>query len=86
MELTLREREVLYLIAYEYSNKVISNILDITENTVSSYRRRLFLKFATKNSAGLVRRAFEEGVLPITYDTKIIGKPLSTILNKYILG
>jgi len=66
MDLTDREQEVLYLIAYEYSNKDISRTLFISVNTVDTYRRKLFIKFGAKNAAGLVRRAFEAKVMPMS--------------------
>lgn len=64
ISLTDREKEVLHLIAHEHSNIDISKKLHISVNTVSSYRRRLLLKFSCTNSAGLIRKAFEEGILP----------------------
>lgn len=65
MELTPREKEILYLIAYGKTNREIANSLFLSINTIDTYRRRLFMKLGANNAAGLVRRAFEEGVLPV---------------------
>lgn len=71
MNLTDREMEVLYLIAYEYSNKDISRTLFISVNTVDTYRRKLFIKFGAKNAAGLIRRSFEAGIMPMSKPSSI---------------
>lgn len=64
--ITKREQEVLYLIAYEHSTKEIAHSLYISEHTVISHRKNLLIKMNVKNTAGLVRRAFELGMLEIT--------------------
>lgn len=75
MKISERESEVLYLIAYEYSNREISKMLFISVNTVDTYRRKLFLKFGVSNAAGLIRRAFEEEVFPMERPNFINGCP-----------
>jgi DNA-binding CsgD family transcriptional regulator len=71
MDLTDREEEVLYLIAYEFPNREIAKTLFISVNTVDTYRRKLFIKFGAKNAAGLVRRAFEAEVMPMAKPNSI---------------
>lgn len=61
-----REEEVLHLVAYEQSTKEIALTLFISEHTVISHRKNLLNKMNAKNTAGLVRRAFELGILQIT--------------------
>jgi DNA-binding CsgD family transcriptional regulator len=64
--LTNRERQVLHLISIELSNLQISKELDISKSTVDKYRRNLLWKFDCKNSVGVIRKAYEQGILPIT--------------------
>lgn len=61
-KISLREREVLYLIAFEYSSKEIAAQLFISTHTVLSHRKNLLAKLCAKNTAGLIRRAFEEHI------------------------
>jgi len=61
--ITKREQEILNLVAYEYSSKEIADKLYISNHTVITHRQNLMLKLKVKNSAGLVRRGFEMGVL-----------------------
>jgi len=61
--ITKREREILNLVAYEYSSKEIADKLYISNHTVVTHRQNLMIKLRVKNSAGLVRKGFELGVL-----------------------
>ncbi len=70
--LSEREREVLYLIAYENTNKEISEKLFLSIGTIATYRNNLLSKLATKNSAGIVRIAFEKGILILDQNKKIV--------------
>jgi len=54
-----REREVLALIVREYTTPEIADELHISLKTVESHRRSLLNKLNVRNSAGLVRVAFE---------------------------
>lgn len=60
-----REKEVLTLISSEYTTKEIASTLYLSCHTVVSHRKNLMIKLAVKNTAGLVRRGFEMGVLKI---------------------
>jgi len=75
MNISEREIEVLYLIAHEYSNREIAGMLYISVNTVDTYRRRLFMKFGVRNAAGLIRRAYEEGIFPMGMPDFVNGTP-----------
>jgi DNA-binding CsgD family transcriptional regulator len=61
-----REKEVLDLIAYENSTKMIAKELFISEHTVISHRKNLMAKLNASNTAGLVRKAYESGVLNLS--------------------
>ena len=62
-ELTERERQVLLLIAEEYTNMEISEKLHISNRTVDTHRRNLLQKIGVKNTAGLVRYAIKSGLM-----------------------
>ena len=58
-----REKEVLFLIAYEYTTLEIADRLYISKHTVDTHRKNLLLKMDVRNPAGLVRKGFETGIL-----------------------
>ena len=58
-----REREILNLIANEYVNNEIANQLCISIHTVETHRKKLLQKTKTRNTAGLVRYAVENGIV-----------------------
>ena len=66
--LTKREKEVLVLIAHEYTTDMIADELYISPHTVISHRNNMRDKLHTKNVAGLIRRGFEIGALCTTRD------------------
>ena len=57
--LSMREREVLNLIVNEFTIKEIADQLYISVHTVISHRKSIQGKLNAKNTAGIVRRAFE---------------------------
>ncbi len=61
--LTRREKEILQLIAREYSSKEIADQLFISLNTVEIHRKHLFQKMDVKNVAGLIRKALQLGLI-----------------------
>jgi DNA-binding NarL/FixJ family response regulator len=63
LSLTTRELEVLRLIACGVSTKEIADQLNISINTVETYRKNLFLKFNVANMAVLVKKAVELGIV-----------------------
>ena len=61
--LSEREKEVLRLIAQEYSNGEIADKLFISIRTVDTHRRNLLEKLQVKNTVGLVKYAIEKGII-----------------------
>jgi DNA-binding CsgD family transcriptional regulator len=57
MQLTVREKEVLKLIAEEHTSKEIGTKLYISPLTVDTYRKNIIDKLAVKSSIGLVKYA-----------------------------
>lgn len=62
-ELSKREKEILILIAREYTAPEIAEKAFISLNTVNTHRRNLLSKLNAKNTAGLVKYAVENGLL-----------------------
>lgn len=60
-----REIEVLNLIAYEYTIPEIAQKLFISVETVKTHRSHLLKKMMVRNTAGLVRKSFEKGILSL---------------------
>ena len=73
MKVSLREKEVLRLIADEYTSKEIAKQLIISNHTALSHRQNLMEKLGVKNTAGLVRRAFEFGYMKIANTSSTIS-------------
>jgi len=63
--LTKREKEILTLIAMEYSNPQIAKELFISIRTVDTHRRNLLDKLQVKNTAGLVKSAIKLGLVVV---------------------
>ncbi|MFO7724853.1 MAG: response regulator transcription factor [Oceanipulchritudo sp.] len=63
--LTLRESEVLQLIAEGKANKETADILDISIKTVEKHRANLMRKLNIHDTAGLTRHAIRSGVIDI---------------------
>jgi len=63
--LTKREREILTLIASQYSNPEIAKELFISIRTVDTHRRNLLEKLNAKNTAGLVLSAIRLGLVEV---------------------
>lgn len=55
--LSKRETEILILIAKEYSNPAIAQLLHLSVETVNTHRKKLLQKLGVKNTAGLVKFA-----------------------------
>lgn len=60
-----REKDVLHLIAFEYTTKEIAQQLYVSSSTIDTHRKRLMRKWNVKNTAGLVRVGFERGILQL---------------------
>lgn len=62
--LTQREKEVLQLLAKEYTNDTIAKELRISFRTVETHRKNMMQKTKSHNLAGLLKFAYREGLLP----------------------
>lgn len=60
---TDREKEIIQLIAKEYSNAQIGEMLFISERTVETHRKNIFRKANTKSAVGLIKFAFEHKLI-----------------------
>lgn len=58
-----REKEVLKLIANEYSSKEIADELCISIHTAITHSKNIKQKLEVKNVAGMVRAGFQLGLL-----------------------
>lgn len=72
--LSNREHEVLLQIAYGNTNAEIADILILSKSTVATYRKNIYSKLHVKNGAGMVRKAFEGGILVLNEKNKITLK------------
>jgi len=63
--LSNRELQVLQLISHGSTINKIADQLFISHHTVISYRKNLLIKLRVKNTASMVRRGFELGLLQI---------------------
>jgi DNA-binding NarL/FixJ family response regulator len=63
--LSLREQEVLQLIAEGYTNNAIAQSLAISVKTVEKHRTRIMEKLNVHDTAGLVRAAIKQGLIKI---------------------
>jgi DNA-binding NarL/FixJ family response regulator len=61
--LSKRELEILKLIAAEYTNEEMATRLFISKRTVDTHRQNLMKKLNVKNTAGLVKYAYELKIL-----------------------
>ena len=61
--LTEREREILKLIATEYTNKMIAEALFISERTVETHRKNIFRKTKTSSLVGLIKFAYANNLI-----------------------
>lgn len=63
--LSKREEEVLYLISQEMTTTEIAAKLFLSLHTIETYRKNLLRKLDAKNSAGLVAKAYQLGLIEI---------------------
>ncbi len=61
--LTDREREILKLIAREFSNKQMAEELFISERTVETHRKNIFRKTGTGSLVGLIKFAYANNLI-----------------------
>ncbi len=65
IKLTSRESEVLALIVKEYSNEQIAEKLFISERTVETHRKNIFMKTKQKTIVGLIKFAIENELVEL---------------------
>lgn len=63
--LSSRETQILNLISLEYTTDEIVRDLFLSPDTIKTHRKRLFKKMQVRNVAGLIRKSFENHVLPL---------------------
>lgn len=63
VHITNRELEILELIVQEHTNQEIAEKLYISSRTVDAHRRNLLQKTGARNTAGLVKYAFQHGLI-----------------------
>lgn len=63
--LSHRERQILNLIAFEFTINEIAEHLFLSHHTIISYRKNLIKKLKVKNTAGMVRVGIELGFVEI---------------------
>lgn len=61
--LSQREKEIIGLIAKEYTTDEIAAKLNISKNTIETHRKNIFFKLNVKNIAGLIYKAVYLGVI-----------------------
>jgi DNA-binding NarL/FixJ family response regulator len=62
-QITRREIEILQLIAQEFTNPEIAEQLFISPHTVENHRNHILQKLGVKNTAGLIKKAMEMGLI-----------------------
>ncbi|MBK8504502.1 MAG: response regulator transcription factor [Saprospiraceae bacterium] len=62
---TSREREILEMISLGFSSDEIANDLFLSSETVRTHRKSLLQKLRARNTAQLIRIAFEIGALKL---------------------
>ncbi len=65
IKLTVREKEILELIAREMNNEEIAEKLFISERTVEAHRRNIFTKTKTKSIVGLIKFAIRNQLVDL---------------------
>ena len=65
-QLSLRELEVLHLVAEGHSSKEIGKQLALSPKTIDSYRSRLMAKLNLQNIPQLVKFAIQHGIVELT--------------------
>ena len=73
-DLTMREAEVLQLVAESYANKQIAGVLSISIKTVEKHRQQLMDKLKIHETAGLTRYAVARGMVEVR-EPEAAGQP-----------
>lgn len=76
--ITMRERQVLALVAQGYSTAEIARALWITEDTVRTHIKRMKARLEARTRAQLVAIAFREGLWAPAAESEQGGPPLTS--------
>ena len=63
MKVSTRNKEVVQGCAYTFTSKEIARQLGITNHNALSHRKNLITKLGVRNTAGLIRKDLEIGLL-----------------------
>jgi len=63
IQISVREKEILKLVAEGFSNKLIADKLSISTRTVETHRLNLLRKLHVSNTAELIMKAVDNGIL-----------------------
>ena len=72
VNLSEREKEILFHIAYEQTSQIIGQRLFISPQTVDTHRKNIMNKLSVRNTAGMIRKAFESGILGLDGDRNVV--------------
>ena len=61
--LSHREKEIIRLIAEEYTSEEIADKLFLSRGTIETHRKNIFFKLQVKNIAGLIKKAIYLGIV-----------------------
>lgn len=61
--ITVREQEVLHLLAQDYTTKELAQHLYVSTETITSHRKNLRAKLGVRTTAGLVWQGVKLGLL-----------------------
>lgn len=70
-KVTKREHQVLQLIYEEMTNREIAKCLYVSNHTIISHRKSLLRKLDARNTAGLIKKGFERGLLHLNLPVSI---------------
>ena len=70
IRLSDRELQILELIVMEKTSGEISNQLFVAPDTIKSHRKNIMAKLGALNMAGMVRRAYEAGLIRLNSDNQ----------------
>jgi DNA-binding NarL/FixJ family response regulator len=65
-KITKREKQILNYIAKQFTTVSIAQKLDISQRTVDAHRRNIMLKLGVRNTAGLIKIAYEKNIIDLT--------------------
>lgn len=63
--LTSREKEILRMVAQEYTTPEIAGALFLTEDTIETHRKNIIQKLNVRNTAGMIKVAIENNLIEV---------------------